>query len=43
MQEFAEVFETAVATSKSRFVPNVQPFDKYLTEYKYIRRKGPKV
>jgi hypothetical protein len=43
MQEFAALFETAVADSKSRFVPNVQPFDKYLTEYKYIRRKGPKV
>ena len=43
MQEFAAVFETAVATSKSSFVPNVQAFDKYLTEYKYIRRKGPNV
>lgn len=43
MQEFAALFETAVATSKSRFVANVQSFDKYLTEYKYIRRKGNKV
>jgi hypothetical protein len=42
MQEFATVFETAVADSKSRFIPNVQSFDKYLTEYKYIRRRGTK-
>jgi hypothetical protein len=40
MQEFAALFETAVATSKSSFVPNVQGFDNYLTEYKYIRRRG---